>query len=249
VSSPSEIAEWKFVRFGLIVTGKGEEGFLPTLFRSLTTSGHCMFEVIRRIGQRAPITSEKKKIKMTGEGKTIPSKDEEEIGLTARRYLTRKDTFVILIDDLESDRAIGMEAIFQRYRQALDTMLGPLRHRASVHFLVNMLEAYYFADAQAINAVLGTDQADYEEDVETIRHPKNELKRLASGFDEIVHGRQILNKLDTERILSRMDTCASLRTLFAWCSRAMGEPFADRYRLVDGVRNPITESQIEDLLG
>jgi hypothetical protein len=29
----------------------------------------------------------------------------------------------------------------------------------------------------------------------------------------------------------------------------MGEPFADRYRLVDGVRNPITESQIEDLLG
>jgi hypothetical protein len=246
-SSPSLADAWKFVRFGLIVTGRGEAAFLPALFRSLTVSGRCTFEVLRRIGQRSPITSQKRKLRMVGTGRTITDKDMEEIGLEARRYLAKKDTFVILVDDLEGDRVGQQQAIFQRYRQALDTMLGPLRNRASIHFLVNMLEAYYFAHAQAINSVLATQLIDYEGDVETIRHPKNELKTLFRGFDEIEHGRQILSQLDVPHVLSRAETCASLRTLFGWCSRALDEPPTDIYQLLGGVYNPITRPQIDAL--
>ena len=61
--------------------------------------------------------------------------------------------------------------------------------KVAVHFLVNMLEAYYFADSKAVNGVLGTDLEDFEGDVETIRHPKNDLKRRHAPFDEKEHGR------------------------------------------------------------
>src|SRR5689334_2273254 len=123
-----ELTTWRFVRFGLLVTGEGEDKFLPYLFRSLAASGHCTFEVIRRISQLSPITSERRKLEMVGKGKRIPSKDEE-IGLAARGYLQRyDDSFVILIDDLEADRAPQTEAIYVRYRTLLDTMLGPLQH-------------------------------------------------------------------------------------------------------------------------
>ena len=167
--------QWKFFKFGLIVTGKGEEDFLPKLFRSLAATQRCSFQVIRRIGQRSPITSRTKKLKMVGAGKTIPNRDEAEMGLPARRYLAEQDTFVILVDDLEANRAPHAAEIFRRYRKALDAiLLGPQESRASVHFLVNMLEAYYFADTNAINEVLGTNLLDYEGDVETIRHPKTE---------------------------------------------------------------------------
>jgi len=63
---------WRFHRFGLIVTGKGEEQFLPSFFRSLTRGGQCTFEVIGRVGQRSPITSPKHRAKMVGRGQTIP---------------------------------------------------------------------------------------------------------------------------------------------------------------------------------
>jgi len=45
--------------------------------------------------------------------------------------------------------------VFERYRNALDAVLATLQlhHRAAVHFLVNMLEAYYFAHADAVNTV------------------------------------------------------------------------------------------------
>lgn len=248
MANPDESSTWRFVRFGLIVTGEGEEEFLPSLFRSLTEGGQCTFEVLRRIGQRSPITSPKKKLRMVGRGQIITDTDEEEIGLTARRYLMRKDTYVILVDDLEGDRVEQHAAVYQRYRQVLDTMLGPLKFRASVHFLVNMLEAYYFADAKAINSVLGTVLTDHESDVETIGNPKAELKQLFSDFHEIEHGKRIVAQLDVPHVLSRAHTCASLRTLFAWCSRAVGVPFAERYRLADGIRHPVTSAQIDQLL-
>ena len=115
---------------------------------------------------------------------------------------------------------------------ALDTILDPVgwKTRASVHFLVNMLEAYYFADAAAINGVLGTELIDFEGDVETIRHPKNDLKKLSPGFDEVEHGRLILERLDVIHVLSNPSTCRSLRTLFGWCSKAIGREFTDVYR-------------------
>jgi hypothetical protein len=166
--------------------------------------------------------------------------------LEARRYLqAEKDTYVILVDDLEGDRASLVEAVFQRYRAALDTMLQPLnlQTRASVHFLVNMLEAYYFAHAQAINAVFETARVDFDGDVESIPHPKSQLKKEIHGFDEVAHGRQLLDQLDVRHILSRPDTCAALRTLFAWCAAVIGLPFGEEFQLEMGQYHPITGSQ------
>ncbi len=246
-SDSMDAANWQFFRFGLLVTGKAEEDFLPRLFRSLEATGKCQFEVIRRIGQRSPVTSQKRKLKMIGTGKIIPDRDESEIGLPARRFLTQRSSFVILVDDLEHARADTIKQVFERYRNALDAILGIHRHRASVHFLAQMLEAYYFADAKAINAVLGTGLVDYDGDVETIRHPKGELRKLPTGFNEVDHGRQIVALLDVPHVLSNPQTCASLRTLFGWCSAAIGEQPSERYQLVSGRYSEVTRPQVERL--
>ena len=237
--------EWRFFHVGLIVTGEGEEEFLPRLFRSLAATGKCSFTVIRRIGQLSPIRSEKRRLQMIGTGKRIPNQDAEKIGLPARRFLSSEDRFVLLIDDLEADRSDDIQQVFDRYRRALDTMLTKAQAcRASVHFLVNMLEAYYFADARAVNAALGTELDDYEGDVETIRHPKKELKRICPGFDERKHGRLIVERLDIFHVLSRMEACCSLRTIFAWIYKAIGEPDGEIRLLLDGCHNKVTKWQI-----
>ncbi len=204
---------WSFFRIVLLVTGKGEGRFLPRLFRSLEAGGDCFFQVGYRIKQLRPRTS-KKPLKGVGKGDQLPS-DDENLGLIARGYLRNGYDYVILVDDLEHDFRDKAEAVVRRYRTALDTMREPdgLSPLASVHFLVNMLEAYYFAGAAAINAVLGTEMADFEGDVETIRHPKNDLKRLHPGFDEIEHGGAIIERLDVPRVPSNPETCRSLRTL------------------------------------
>lgn len=239
--------EWRFVRFGLLVTGRGEESFLPKLFRSLAATGHCTFEVAGRIPQLSPVRSAVRRLKIEHRG--IPTKDEE-IGLAARRYLQRGDNhFVVLIDDLEAGRAAEMEAVFRRYRTAIDTLLGPLgwSSRASVHFFVNMLEAYYFADVDATNSVLGTQLVHDAGDVEAIRHPKNLLNQACPHFDEVKHGEEIVARLNLKTVLLQPGACASLRSLIAWCHKAMGEPFADDYCLANGVLHPVTHSQAEAL--
>jgi hypothetical protein len=244
----TDTSTWSFFRIALLVTGKGEERFLSRLFHSLEAEGHCSFQVHRRISQLRPVTSARRKLKMVGSGRTIGSLDEQ-IGLFARGCLRGGFDYVILIDDLEHDFRDHVGAVVQRYRVALDTILAPadLTSRASVHFLVNMLEAYYFADAAAINAVLGTALDDHDGDVETIRHPKNDLKRIHPGFDEVKHGEEILKRLDVPRVLSNPATCRSLRTLFGWCSRAIGRPFDDVYQLANGAYFDPTRSQLEAL--
>jgi hypothetical protein len=239
--------KWRFTRhFGLLVTGEGEEIFLPRLFRSLMQMASCTFEVIRRIPQLSPITSRKRKLKMVGTNQTIATKDEE-IGLAARKFLQNRDSYVLLIDDLEGDRVSQMEAVYARYRHLLDTMLGQLKHRASVHFLTNMLEAYYFADTQAVNKVAGLNLQDHDGDVELIPHPKNLLKQQIRSFHEIEHGQKIIAQLNLPYILSRPETCASLRTLFGWCVKALGQPFTQEYCLKQGRFHPVTQPQIDNL--
>lgn len=249
-----------FFRFGLIVTGKSEREHLPKLFRSLKASGICNFEVIRQIGQRNPIEASQRRARMVGSGQTITTKDEEEIGLPARRYL-RDDScsFVILVDDLERARREHAQQVFDRYRLALDTILTPIqRPRASVHFLVNMLEAYYFADARAVNAVLELEPPldDFADDVEDIGHPKNELKQRHVGFDEVGDGGRILDNIRIEHILSRPDVCRWLRTLFGWCVKVLERypdyallnlSFNRDLRLNDGVLSDVTRTQLEGL--
>lgn len=223
--------------------------FVQDLFRCLMASGRCTFEVIRQIGQRSPVRSPKKIIKMIGRGQVIPDKDAVEIGFTARRYLmSRPDAFIMLLDDLEADRVHQLVQVFRRYRDALDQTLDRRdRNRASVHFFVNMLEAYYFADADAVNKVLGTALSNHPEDVEHIRHPKNHLKKLVPSFDEIKHGVQIVKRLDVPQILSRPNTCAFLRALFSWGAKAAGETPSLKYRLTDGILSVTTGRQIGDL--
>lgn len=242
--------EWRSVCFGLIVTGEGEEEFLASLLRRHLTAHGCRFKVIRRIGQRSPITSGKKRLEMMGSGKAIPDRDVTEIGLPARRFLAENpDAYVILIDDLEHPMAGQHEQKYRRYRDVFDRLLrgDEAWRRASVHFLVMMLEAYYFAHAEALNQVLGTELNDHEGDVEAIRHPKNDLKKRVFGFREKEHGKQICESLDLDHVLGNPDTCASLRTLLAWCIEALDAERGARFCLCGGRLHPVTRAQIDDL--
>lgn len=246
-----EATAWRFIRFGLVVTGHTEEQVLPRMFKSLCESGHGNFKVLRRVGQRNPITSKKRAMRMVGSGKMLPDRDTEEIGLPARTFLRESDThFLMLVDDLERDRTKSRSDVFDRYRRCLDTLLGDLSWRAGVFFLVNMLEAYYFADTAAIVAAIGqpgkslTDRAG---DVELIPHPKNELRVLFPSFNEIRDGKQIIARLDMAKVLSRPDTCASIRTLFAWCALAMQEESEQKFSLDNGIYCIITGPQLKSL--
>ena len=253
-TASTESLQCAYFRFGLIVTGDTEWEHLPRLFRSLMATGNCTFEVIRKIEQRSPITSRRRRPPVVGTDQMIERKDELEIGLPARGYVNRSGChFVLLIDDLEYDRRDQAQQVFDRYRLALDTVLNTLKHRASVHFLVYMLEAYYFADVQAINAVLGTSVSDRGDDVETIRNPKSGLRQMQPSFREIDDGGEILNQIDIKHVLSRPDTCASLRTLFAWCVKVLETysdrdcaVFHDKYRLHDGKLSEITRTQLDN---
>lgn len=247
-----------FFHFGLIVTGTGEREHLPKLFQPLMATGVCHFRVEAQVGQRGPITSQKRLLTMVGRGKRIPDRDAEQIGLPARRFLARdKCNFLLLIDDLEHGRRECKTEVFERYRTALDTILNEeQRGRAAVFFLVNMLEAYYFAHADAVNQHLELEPPlqDYEGDVETIHHPKAELKRLHPGYSERDDGGAILARLDTEHVLSRPDTCANLRTLFAWCVGVLRKyphfesaDIAEKFHLDDGIKSDTTQAQINAL--
>ena len=242
--------------FGLIVTGSVEEEHLPKLFKSLTATGICKFEVIQKTNQRDPRTSSRPRRRLTvvGTNQKIPTTDWEDIGLPARDYVKKSGYhFVLLIDDLEYSRRNKEQKVFDRYHEALDTIPTTLRHRASAHFLVNMLEAYYFADARAINAVLGTALSACGNDVETIRNPKSKLRHMPPSFDVIDDGGKILDQIDIERVLSRPDACASLRTLFAWCVKALAKysnydcaDLDDKYRLHDGILSVVTGTQLNN---
>jgi hypothetical protein len=241
----------------LIVTGVGEREFIPAMFRSLTAMAGCSFLVLRKIGQRSTIGPAKIQ-RMVGRGQTIPARDEEEIGLEARKYLYNQPChFVIMLDDVEDARRYQIPGIFGRYRKALDTMLLPEdRVRASVHFFANMLEAYYFADISAVNDALGVPvlQEERTDDVETIRHPKNELKVLSKAcgvtFDEKTDGAKIIAKLRLDHVLSNSGTCAFLRSLFAWCVRQLqancpiwDDALTSCYQIPDGIMAELTNGQ------
>ena len=113
-----------------------------------------------------------------------------------------------------------------------------------MHFLVNMLEAYYFAHSQAVNSALDTEIEDYQGDVETIRNPKSRLQRKYPGFDEVEDGCRIIRRLSVVHVLSREDTCSSLRTMFAWIYKAVGEPECELRRVLVGGYNDVTKGQI-----
>ncbi len=188
--------------------------------------------------------------------KPVPDKDLLDIGFRTRTYLEKDpDRFVILVDDLEWKRHGQVNQTYERYRRALDLCLQPAaQRRASVHFFVYMLEAYYFADPNAVNAALALNPplTAPTDDVESISNPKAKLKLLCHGFNEIADGGKILDRLDVGRVLADPATCSSLRTLFAWCVRIIrrhpywqpGANPTNMFRLNDGIRSWITGHQV-----
>ncbi len=211
------------IRVGLIVTGRGEEQFIHDLFnRALRRKANCLFSVVGRVPQLSPPTSPRKRIKTTGASREEESWDER-IGLMAHGFLRRyPDSLVILLDDMEHDRRSGIDGVFARYRDALNSVLAPpaMTHLAAVHFLKNMLEAYYLAHATAVNTVAGAVvlRADHPDDVENIRDPKADLSRLwPRKFREIEDGSKIVRALDLAHVLARPEECCWLRSIVAWC--------------------------------
>jgi len=155
-------------------------------------------------------------------GVRIPSRAENEISIPVRLLLRdHPDRFLVLIDDLEHDRRDDVEAIFGHYRESLDLLLdAEEKSRAAVHFLVNMLEAYFFADPAAVERALGLHLGSPDGDVEEIRHPKKLLKRHFPAYRERDHGGRVLEHLDLHRVLADPAFCSWLRSCVAWLVRA-----------------------------
>ncbi len=213
----------QFLQVYLLVTGQTEEEHLPRLFSRLESTGVCRFAVERRIRQHSP-RSVKRQLRMVGRrGDRITSRAEDEISLPARRILYgHPDRILVLADDLEHDRRDQVGAIFELYREALDKALPESdKPRAAVHFFVNMLEAYYFADPAALEQALGLELEAHGGDVEEIRHPKSLLKRHFPEYRERHHGGQILDHLDLHSVLDDSETCAWLRSCISWLVRAL----------------------------
>ncbi len=244
--------------FGLFVTGDGEAQFLPKLFQELRNIGPFRFEVLGKIEQLRPRNRPPTERLSIPIGNIPLTTRDEDLGLQARGYLqSGENRLVLVIDDLEyawKDKAVET---FNRYRFAIDGIISDpqMRRRASVHFLVMMLEAYFFADSQTVNRALRQNvlETDCADDVETIRHPKGELKLLFRGYDEIRHGDEIIGRLNVEHVLANPQTCASLRTLFAWCIEAILEFYPEfqgefpNFQLENGVQYPVTNGQLNIL--
>jgi hypothetical protein len=194
---------------------------------------------------------------MTRTGQKIPNKDFDEISAPARRYLTEnRCNRVILIDDLERSDQWEPRQIFERYRSVLDAGLPEeLKGRASVHFFVPMLEAYFFAHPDALNSALNLTSPieEHDDDVESIGNPKSKLKRLFPSYNEISTVEEILQELDLDIVLSNAKHCASLRTCVKWIVDQLSvypdqEVFAAfnfdvRFHLLDGELYSVTSGQ------
>lgn len=241
------------LRFFLIVTGKTEAGDLPTLLSPFRDTGLCTIEVKRKIDQRSPRTSPKRTLKVLGTEKLMPSKDQEAISLPVRSWLKgNPNARVVLVDDLE-DR--DPEGVFRRYREAIDLLLAPEeRPRAAVHFLVKMIEAYFFAHPEAVEQALNRTIVVPPGDPEGIKHPKNELKRQLESFREIDDGAKIIAKLSLDLVLADPTTCAWLRSFAHWLHGSLARAtdqsealayfeFERRFRLVDGALAALTSGQ------
>lgn len=241
----------RIVEIGLLVTGKGEAIFLPDFLRGICSpeidGAHCVFRVIGKVEQLSPLIEGSRKSRhIMGRGGVLPRRDQQ-IGLLARGFLTgNRSGFVMLVDDLEQSRRPDAKEVFERYRSILDSVLGSLKGRASVHFLVNMIEAYYLADPDALLLALELKIEPQDADVEEIRHPKSLMKQLYPGFDEIEHGRLIARQINLERVLAHPERTKSLRSLVAWCTTALGRTLTDRYQLTSGMRYELTSGQTLD---
>lgn len=243
------MTDWPFYRFGLLVTGKGEREGLPNLLRQINDDAHSTFKVVAKIEQLSPRSAQAfVPLKVTGKQQSLPSRDQE-IALRVRSELQGGLDFIILVDDLEQARRGQVDAVVDRYSKAGKLLLkDEEKHRFAVHLLVNMMEAYFFADPPAVEHILGCNVISPDADVEDIGHPKSVLKDQSNGaYDEREHAPQLLGALNLETVLGCPTTCRSLRTLVSWCVRAKRQIPSARFNLAEGELYQPTASQLEEL--
>lgn len=234
---------WRFVHFGVIVTGKGERQCLSGLLDQMCITCHGAFKVIGSVDQKRPGKQLAPQLRVVGTAKKIPDKFTEKIGLRTRSFLDEQrkrggEGCVLLIDDLEHASHGQAAEVTAHYREIADPVLrdSDQKRRFSVHLFHYMLENYFFANGKAIEAVLGVEPAQHEGDAEMIRHAKGRLKEHAPHYKETKHGPEIVEKLRLSHILRDPHSCAHLRSLVWWCTAAMGDIPGDHFALRDGMK-------------
>ncbi|MBA4030118.1 MAG: hypothetical protein C0478_04380 [Planctomyces sp.] len=246
---------WRQVHLRLFVTGQGEETFLASFFRQLRhfESGEVIITAEYAFPQITVPTNAKKLAK---NGREVLEKiDKATIKKIRPWLLISTQHYAVLVDDLETGRRTVAETQFNFYREQIHRILDTkpeIKNRFSVHFFVNMVEAYYFNHPEVVNDVCGTSLTAQPGDVENIRHPKGRLKELVSQlergrkFDEMVDGTAIAKKLDLQKVLDNSEHCRALRTLVAWIWEAMGRKRGEEYQLQKGHYWEVTASQLKE---
>ncbi|ODA33683.1 DUF4276 family protein [Planctopirus hydrillae] len=244
---------WRQIHLKLFVTGEGEETFLATFFRQLRhfESGEVIITADYAFPQITVSTNAKKLAK---HGKEVLEKIDKATVKKIRPWLlTSTGHYAVLVDDLETERRFLAESQFNFYQEQIHRILDAqpeIKNRFSVHFFVNMIEAYYFKHPEVVNQVCKTLLGEYPGDVENIRHPKQEIDKAIRSIDpkekfrEIKHGASIAKKLDLRKVLENPQHCRALRTLVAWIWEAMGRKRSQEYQLEQGLYWDVTVTQL-----
>ncbi len=258
------------ITFGLLVTGKLEEGgreggraqaSLADLFRPIRNTGLCDLKVALRFNQWVP---EKKEppltVRRSPEPKSLPT-FKQEIALKVRGWLENgQNRFLIFIDDGERARAATIGEVFADYRSTITALLPEAQHpRVAVHFLVNMIEAYYFADPERASEALGWSIPRIGGDPEEIRNPYSDLieaaGRLGKDYGKKREtGERVLARIRLEEILKNPEHCGWLRAAVRWLvfslENATDQPealeafgFRQLFHLESGKIAPLTGAQ------
>lgn len=245
-------SEYRQIEFVVAVTGHAEEACVPTIVRKATESlsSFVLVRQVRRVHQRP-----RSRIVRRGSTKAQVLPDHVTLAREVPKLVHDNNVFFLWIDDLEggTDRPAARQH-FDYYAQLLDKACHtPLRAKCSIHFLVNMLEAYFLADTSSANIVLGTNLTNHAGDCEDIKNPKGVLesavKKLdpSAKYDVKEDGGSIAKQLNLETILSSPDRCRALRTLVAWCWEAIGEPRDERFQLASGQYWDVTAAQLQQV--
>lgn len=239
----------------LVVTGHGEAKCASSVIGKIFGTFHAIkpLEPIRA-DQRPRQTIRTTSGRSSGQfDKDVPTKRHLEVIRELGKRLADPAVICILIDDLEGGERTVAVAHFEYYRRMLnDIPAVNVTARSSAHFLVNMLEAYFFHDVEATNRVIeGLELGRHDGDVEDISHPKDALKneikqRIGQnrGYRETEDAVKIVRHLNLETVLADPDQCRSLRTLVAWCWEQIGQERTDRFQLKDGAYWEVTASQL-----
>lgn len=246
----TDITDQQPIEFILAVTGHTEVKCAARIVRKSLPNlpRRVEVDVVRRVPQRPRI---RLRNKTPTRSQIIP--DHQKLALDLPKLLAQNpDRYFLWLDDLEKgeDRQ-NPTSHYRYYRDLIEgAVTGDFRRRCSVHFLVNMLENYFFGHTSVVNEVLKTSLTDHDGDCENIRSAAGKLNEFAksvsqsSQYHKTTHGTEIARKLDIERILGNPQTCRALRTLVAWCWNTVGEQPTGRFQLAEGSFWSITAVQL-----